>query len=233
EEGRLPVVYLLHGYTDDHTTWCKNTKIELYAQEYQVAVVMPDAGKSLYTDMAYGDAYFTYITKEVPEYVTKWFPISRKKEYNFLAGNSMGGYGAMKFGLNYPERFNAVASFSSALVVSQMAQFATMEMPANFPDFMKHLLNDVKFIFNDLSDIANCENDPCWLVKNNIEQGKKLPRLYLSCGTNDFIYPFTKGFKDFLSQLSVECEYSEEPETHNWRYWDRQLDSFLKWAIKK
>src|SRR5438105_15742137 len=92
--AQFPVLWLLHGLSDDHTIWLRRTSIERYAAEKNLAVVMPAAGRSYYQDMANGARYWTFLTEELPAMCRAWFPLSSRREENFAAGLSMGGYGA-------------------------------------------------------------------------------------------------------------------------------------------
>ena len=105
ESAALPVLYLLHGLSDDHTAWSRRTSVERYAESAGIAVVMPEVQRSFYTDMVYGLRYFTYIAEELPALCRRLFPLSERREDTFIAGNSMGGYGALKAALRFPERF--------------------------------------------------------------------------------------------------------------------------------
>ena len=228
-EGKYSVVYLLHGYTDDYTKWCRLTAIERYANELGIAVVMPDAGKSFYTDMVHGDPYFTYLTEEVPAYVQKWLPITSEADFTYIAGLSMGGYGAMRIGLIYPERFKAVASFSGALA---MAEMANAQLPEDAEPWLKRTEIDIPLAYGDVSKIAGSDHDLFWLASQAKALDKKLPHLYLSCGTEDFIYAHTTYFAGHLKTLEIPFNYHEEPGVHEWGIWDRQVNAFLQWATQ-
>jgi len=108
--ARVPVLYLLHGLSDDHTIWQRRTSIERYAEARQIAVVMPAVGRSFYTDMAAGPAYWTYVSEEIPALASALFPLSDQRRDCCVAGLSMGGYGALKLGLRCPGRFAAAAT---------------------------------------------------------------------------------------------------------------------------
>ena len=99
---RYPVLYLLHGLSDDHTIWSRRTSIERYAAEYELAVVMPDGERGFYTDMMQGPRYWTMLTEELPAIAASFFPISTRREDTYVAGLSMGGYGALKCALRLP-----------------------------------------------------------------------------------------------------------------------------------
>ena len=108
-------LYLLHGLSDDHTIWMRRTSIERYAASLGIAVVMPAVHRSFYTDMANGYNYWTFVSEELPAIARSFFPLSDAREDNFVAGLSMGGYGAFKLALRCPDKFAAAASLSGAL----------------------------------------------------------------------------------------------------------------------
>ena len=124
-EYRLPTLYLLHGLSDDHTTWLRRTSIERYVAPMDLAVVMPAAHRSFYTDMAggvKGHRYWTFISEELPALARWFFPLSDASEDNFVAGLSMGGYGAYKLALSHPSKYAAAASLSGALNVARLVE---------------------------------------------------------------------------------------------------------------
>lgn len=112
---KYPVVYLLHGYGNNHATWSGYSNIELYAEERNIAVVMLSAENKAYNNVSEEDHYYDFLSEELPQFVTSMFPISTKKEDTYMAGLSMGGYGTLVHGLTHPERFNAIGSFSGAV----------------------------------------------------------------------------------------------------------------------
>ena len=116
----FPLLYLLHGLSDDHTAWVRYTSIERYADAYGLAVVMPQVHRSFYTDQAHGGAFWTFLAEELPELVQRFFVVSARREDTFVAGLSMGGYGALRWALRRPGRFAAAASLSGALDVDAL-----------------------------------------------------------------------------------------------------------------
>lgn len=228
-EGKYGVIYLLHGYTDDHTKWCRLTSIERYANEFGIAVVMPDAGKSFYTDMAHGDPWFTYLTEEVPMHVQKWLPISNKPEFTYIAGLSMGGYGAMKMALTYPDRYNAAASFSGALAMTEMVQ---TKMPEDAEPWLKRLEIDLPLIYGYETEISETGHDVFWLASRVKAKGQQIPELYISCGTEDFIYPASENFHKHLENLDIPHTFYKAPGVHEWGFWDAEVRRFLEIALQ-
>lgn len=225
KDGKYPVIFLLHGYTDDYTKWMRMTSIERYATEKGIAIVMPDGGKSFYTDMAHGDPYFTYITEEVVDHVRQWFPITTDPEYTFIAGLSMGGYGAMKIGLTYPNRFKGIGCFSGALA---MAQTANIKYPEDAEDWLKRLETDLPLVFEDVNELVDGPHDVFWLAQTKARDS--LPNIYISCGTDDFIYSSSVAFCELLSGLNIDYHYNEEPADHSWGFWDREIVRYIDWV---
>ncbi|MEZ0537042.1 alpha/beta hydrolase [Caldicellulosiruptoraceae bacterium PP1] len=218
-EKKLKTLYLLHGASDDHTMWMRRTNIERYAEEKNIAVVMPSAALSFYTDMAYGQKYFTYISEELPQVVRYLFPLSDKREDNFIAGLSMGGYGAFKIALRKPESFCAAGSFSGAVnLAEEVVNRGSIPFEA---------------VFGDLTKVKGSENDLCYLLQKLKENNAEIPKLYQSCGTEDFLYEGNVKFKNFAKELGVDITYIEEPGTHEWGFWDRHIKKFLDWIFEQ
>ena len=109
---QLQSMLLLHGLSSDETTYIRYTSIERYANEHQLAIIMPNVDHSGYANMVYGHSYYDYIL-EIYEYVHQILPLSRKREDNFIAGHSMGGYGTIKFALTQSDKFAKAAPLSA------------------------------------------------------------------------------------------------------------------------
>lgn len=215
---RYPVLYLLHGLSDDHTIWCRRTSIERYADALGVAVVMPAVHRSFYADMATGQRYWTFISQELPELVHGFFPLSRRRDETFVAGLSMGGYGAFKLALYQPERFAAAASLSGAL--DQAGEVQDMA-----PEWRREWTN----IFGDLDHIAGSPHDLMRLAEQVAQSSGPKPRLYQWCGTEDPLYTQNVHFRDHARRLGLDLTYEDGPGDHDWRYWDQQIQRVLAW----
>lgn len=224
-EGKYPVLYLLHGLSDDYTIWQRRTSIERYVSDMGIAVVMPDVDTSFYTDMVYGRRYWTFISEELPEIVHDFFPnISEAREDTFVAGLSMGGYGAFKLALG-TDRFAAAASLSGALDIP-------LEMAR--PDRVAENGALWRNIYGDLDKVRDSANDVLFLAKQKKESGKILPKLYIWCGTEDFIYELSVSAHKKLDELGYDLTYEESHGDHQWKYWDEKIQTVLAWLpIKK
>lgn len=213
------VLYLLHGAYGDCTVWSRNTGIERYAQKYKLAVVSASVTNSCYLDMAHGSKFLTYMTKELPAFINAMFPVSTKPEDTFIAGLSMGGYGAYRIALETPERFSCAVSLSGGLDMAGMAD----RLPEGAPSAI-----NMKNVFGD-SKVAGSDNDLLALLKKRLDQGRPIPKLYQCCGTEDFLYQVNLNFRDRLREQKVDLTYDESPGIHNWDYWDPQIRKVLEW----
>jgi len=215
-EGKLKTLYLLHGMSDDHTIWQRRTSIERYASELGIAVVMPAAHLSWYTNMAHGLRYFDFIAKELPEICRGFFPqMSDKPEDNFVAGLSMGGYGALKAALLAPENFCCAGCLSAAFDAADVAKDTANPLWEN--------------IFGEADCVKGSENDLFHVAETLAESGAKLPPVYIWCGTEDFLYEHNTRMRDHLIKLGYDVTYEESSGDHQWKYWDEKIQTILKW----
>ncbi|OAB39824.1 alpha/beta hydrolase [Paenibacillus glacialis] len=210
-----PTLYLLHGLTDDDTAWLRRTSIERYVADLGLAVVMPQVHQSFYTDMAQGNRYWTFLNEELPEIARSFFPLSEAREDNYVAGLSMGGYGAMKLALRRPDQYIAAASLSGALDMSN-------------PVFWKDFPMNYNHIFGE-EDIRGTDNDILHLLQQCDQTVGPKPLLYQCCGTEDFLYEHNQTFRNVCTRTDLKLTYEEEPGDHNWEYWDNKIQDVLKW----
>lgn len=225
-EGDVPVLWLLHGASDDHTIWQRRTSIERYVAPLGIAVVMPAVQLSFYTNMEYGGRYFDYITEELPAIMRDFFHFSARREDNFVAGLSMGGYGAFKIALAKPDRYAAAASLSGALDMAGLIRRQAND-PVLRQNPPRHSLFEL--IFGDPLAIQGSQHDLLHLLEKDVADKVDLPKLYITCGTEDFLYVDNLTFRDLAWRLGVALTYHEEPGVHEWGYWDRNIQKILDW----
>lgn len=220
KENGFPVLYLLHGFADDYSVWLRHTSIERYAQEYGIAVVMPNADRSFYVDMKFGPSYYTYISYEIPHIVRTLLPISSAREDNFIAGLSMGGYGAFMIALRNPEQYEAAASLSGILDLTPGFSFEE----EGFQKMARQIFGSkLEYIKSDYNLIR--------LVRKKGMSGEKLPRLYQCCGTEDFVYGVNRRFRAAAQKYGLDLTYEEGPGAHEWSYWDSNMKRILTWML--
>ena len=216
-------LYLLHGHSDDHTAWQRQTSIERYVEGLDLAVVMPAVHLSFYSDMAHGGKYWQFISEEVPAVVRDLFPLSSDRKDNFVAGLSMGGYGAFKLALTHPDRYASAASLSGALDIRAVT--STRNDRDN-----RIWLAEMRTVFGDLSKVPGSKHDLFTLAKK-VSKGHVKPRLYQCCGTEDHLYTDNIRFRDAVSKLPLDLTYEEGPGEHNWAYWDKMIQNVLAWMF--
>ena len=218
---QCPTLYLLHGMSDDQTIWQRRTSIERYAAPYGLAVVMPSVDLGWYTDMYRGDPYFTFITRELPAVCRDLFPImSHRREDTFAAGLSMGGYGALKCALTYPDRYAGCISLSARCSVQNKLKLIEND-PGQIREWQAILGEDLT---------VQPEND-LYALLSRIQKPAASPRFYVACGTEDFLYSESVDMSAALRQTFAQVEYEEWPGVHDWVFWDaaipRGLNSVL------
>jgi S-formylglutathione hydrolase FrmB len=214
-----PVLYLLHGLTDDDTAWTRYTSIERYAAARGLAVVMPQVHRSFYADEAHGGKFWTFLSEELPAVVSSFFRVSTRRDDTFVAGLSMGGYGAFKWALRQPERFAAAASLSGALDLAHIYEW----------DKRPHMVELVGRVFAD-RPVAGTPDDLLHLLATS---GGDLPRLLLRCGTEDHLLAQNERFVAACREHDVELDAGFGPGAHEWGYWDAQIQAVLDWLPLK
>ena len=206
--GPYPVFYLLHGLSDDYTAWLRWTSLERYVRETPLIVVMPDGDRCFYCDTADGRAYEKAIVQDLIGFVDRYFHTVADRRGRVIGGLSMGGYGAMKLGLKYPDLFCSITGFSGAYAVFR-------KWESTPPDWQR-LIGSRK---------AAREND-CFALAARLK-GKATPAIRFDCGVDDFLPDQNRAFAKHLKRLGISHEYEEFPGGHNWGYWDLRIQEAL------
>jgi len=218
--SRRKVLYLLHGLSDDGSAWQRYSSIEAIANDYGLVVVMPSCGRSFYVDLPNGQAYFTYLIDELPRYLKDVFGLDPAREDTLIAGNSMGGYGAFKAALNYPEKFGYAASFSGALSLAILGLI---------PDDPRH--HEFGMVFGDLNALQGTEHDTVVWLQKAAAQPETLPKLYMACGKADDLFPLNEMFHEIAEEMGVPIQYEVEEGGHDWPFWEKHYQRFLTFAL--
>jgi putative tributyrin esterase len=229
DQPGYPVLYLLHGLTGHYSDWLSKTKLKEYAAEYRLIIVTPEGNDGWYTDSATvpTDKYESYILEELIPDVEKRFMTLRSREHRAVAGLSMGGYGALKFGVKHPDKFIFAASMSGALDVA-----------ARTEDYLKGkweaMVISVRQTFGGADSPTRADNDVFKLFRNfPAARVASLPFLYLDCGTEDGLVAPNRELATLLLERKIPHEFRQLPGKHNWEYWDAQVRDVLKMAAQR
>lgn len=221
---KFQTLYLLHGYSQDQSCWTRYSNIERYATENRLAVVMPGVEHSFYTDMAHGNRYWTYVCEELPRVARALFPLSDKREDNFVTGLSMGGYGAFKVALRNPDKFAAAASLSGVLDIANLVESSESK---------NMITSELTDVFGNLSMVKGSDNDLFNLAAKLSGDNTEKPKLFQCCGTEDFLYQDNIRFRDHAVNLGLDMTYIEGKGIHDWNFWDEYIKKVIEWLPLK
>ena len=221
QDGRkYQTLYLYHGTTGDSWDWLRFSRIESYAQDHMLAVVMPSVQNSSFHNIPGSYAYYDYVSREIPTIMNWTFPLSRKRENTFIAGLSMGGNGVFKVAMANPERFGAVACLSGAFQLSQKIEQDRACLHAA--------------AYGHYEKLSGTIEDPYWHSSEVIRCGIDYPKLYLCCGVDDDVcYKSNVDFKTHLDNIGMKYTYHEQHGGHDWDFWDDEIKRILKWLPLK
>lgn len=207
--GKFPVLYLLHGHGNDYAVWHRYTSIDRYAEEQRIAVVTFSVGNVPYDNVP-GGSYYDFLEKELPEFVENYFPISDKPQERYIAGLSMGGYGALLHGLENPERYSAIGAFSPAVFTKEQIEDRAKSRG---------------LVMRDL-----------YAITEKAVAGEKVPDLFLCIGDKDFLYDSVTAYHGFLEKTwkGGRLRYDDLPGyEHEFAIWDREVLAFLEWIVRE
>jgi S-formylglutathione hydrolase FrmB len=227
-DKKYPVLYLLHGHSDDDTCFIRKSIIEILAREHDLIVVMPNVHRSFYANGINGFKYYDFIVDELPVIVGNLFHASDKREDRFIAGISMGGYGALKIALNNPDKYMSAASMSGA--INPIILSGGKEKPLKGAEFADDMQQNLQNIFGDPENFYNSTNDLVYLIRQLDKKTSAKPALYQCCGSEDFLIQQNRDFNDLIKKeiTSIRHTYKEMPGIHNWFYWNKALPDVLE-----
>lgn len=239
QRGKTPLLLLLHGMSDCESSYMRMSALEKHARKHYVTIVMPATHMGSYTNQYAGSRYFDFVSQELPEVCAAYLPVLTDREHTWAAGLSMGGYGALKLGLKFPERFSRIAAMSAgcdrtALLAPACKDIATLEElyakrdeleARQFQGMMQFLAT-----YGSRAQFMQDETNNLFLLAEKAAQNKLLPAICLWCGAEDqlAIDP-NRRFHAHLDAIGVEHTYIEDHGVHDWDYWDSHLPEVLEW----
>lgn len=227
EKKPLKSLYLLNGYTGSYTDWISFTKIRELSNKHRIAVFMPAGENHFYVDDEdKGSLYGEYVGNELLAFTREMFQLSHRREDTFIGGLSMGGYGAIRNGLKYAENFSRIIALSSALITYKIAG-AKSDYNDGVADY-KYFTR----IFGNLDGLKGSDKDPEALVMSLKRTGAAVPKLYMACGTEDFLLDVNRQFNEFLVSEQVDVMYLESPGGHTWDFGNEYIMKALDWAMQ-
>ncbi len=217
-------LYLLHGIFGNYTDWVMGTRIQRFAEEYDLAVVMPSGDNAFYVDRPLAqNNYGEFVGKELVDLTRKMFPLSRKREDTFIGGLSMGGYGALRNGLKYNRTFGCIVALSSALIIDGLPARTNDD-----PMFMERR-DFAESLFGDLDKVLESDMNPKVLIKKLAKAGRPIPRIYMACGDKDSLLGVNKDMAAFLRENGAYVTFEIGPGSHEWDFWDTYIQKAIAW----
>ena len=218
-------IYLLHGMMDDHNSWINHTNVINYAQKAKVAVVMPSAENSWYCDTGINrHKYFDFINYEIPAWAESVFPLKKGRENRFIAGLSMGGYGAVKGIFSAPEQYSKCGIFSGVTDIVAMSESSKKEHEEN-PNAPTDM---VRYIFGRGIKSGDDE-DLFYLAEKLAKSEDPKPDFFVGCGTDDSLYEPLCKFRAHLKNLGYNVSELDMPGYHEWMVWDKLVEAYINW----
>ncbi|MBQ6559955.1 MAG: acetylesterase [Erysipelotrichaceae bacterium] len=212
---KAKTIILLHGYSGDCTDWLYNSNAADFCLKYNLNVVMPSGGLDFYLDKkATGHHYCEFIGEDLVSYLRDTFNIALSKEDTLIGGLSMGGFGSLHTGLTYPETFGGIMALSSALIIYHLKDMK--------PDMKDPVMANYEYYVNAFGDLDKAEQsdqNPEVLYLKNKEKGITNPKIFMACGTEDFLLEPNHRMRDFFQDQKADFTYVEGPGIHDWNFW--------------
>ena len=218
EDRPMNTLFLLHGYSGAAHNWVPGN----LAEQYNFAVVIPSGENSFWIDgPATGRQFATFLGVELIEYIRKTLHLAMSADDTYVMGFSMGGFGALHTALAYPDKFGKAIALSSALIHNEVANMKEGEgnPVANYEYY--------RMCFGDPAKLAESDNNPEYLLKKQIAAGKKIPEIFMACGTEDFLLEPNRAFHKFLEEQKVPHTYCESAGIHDMKFWQEYAEKFI------
>lgn len=216
-------LFLLHGISGNHTDLMSETRIRAWAEERNLAVIMPSGYNAFYLDHPETHNYYgRFVGQELPEVARRMFNLSDRREDTFIGGISMGAYGALRAGLKYCETYGSVISLSSAMIVDGFEQLISDDLFFLSRPFLEST-------FGDLNQVRGSDKDPARLAADLVYCDRPRPRVFMACGNNDPLAEANRQLAAKLQGTGLDVTYRELAGGHDWNLWNQALPRALDW----
>lgn len=224
EEKPFKTLYLLHGIFGSQVDWINGTKLQRWAEEKDLAVVMPAGENMFYVDQPKAHNYYgEFIGKELVELTRKMFPLSTRREDTFIGGLSMGGYGALRNGLKYSDTFGYLVGLSVANMIDGIDQ------RTDDVDLFFESRSYAEVVFGDLSKVEGSDLDIKYLARKMKEKKAEKPKIYLACGTDDRALDGNRSLHECFAANGFDVVFDEDPGNHEWDFWNDHIKKAIDW----
>ncbi|MCF2846874.1 esterase family protein [Pseudoalteromonas sp. ACER1] len=217
DSKKYNVIYVLHGYSGNHSDWTKLTNIEKLADQYDVIIVNPDGNFGswyLDSDIDKSSQYETYIADDLLNYIDSEYSTNRSKSGRAITGLSMGGFGALHIAINHPEQFAAVSGISAGVDVRPFsAEFDLEKVLGSYAENKEKW--DSIAIINNLHKIA--AGNTAW------KKGADTLPIMLDIGVDDFFIEQNRALHQAMLKMRIRHDYVERPGIHDWHYWNKVI----------
>lgn len=217
----IPTLWLLHGANSDSREWFRETSLLRYIRHHRLAVVTVSVHNGFYVNMAYGASYADFLEGEWLDAVRALFPcLSRSREKNYVAGASMGGFGALRLAMNRMDAFSKAGSFAGSIEMPTIVERNARGIQPGGADFI--------WAFGGYENMINNSNDVVYMARS-CQDKARLPEVYMIVGTEDFGYALSLMARDDLLAAGARVKWVETPGEHSFDCWDPLLPAFLDW----
>ncbi len=229
----LKTLYLLHGGLGNYTDWLGGTRIQMWAQEKNLAVIMPSGDNRWWIDdledSPMAGNYGRFVGEELVDFTRRTFPLSHRREDTFIAGLSMGGYGALVNGLRFSDTFSRIGVLSPGLLLGDLVPGYDEPQLESLDSLMPGNRRMIERAFGDADSVLGSDRDYKGLIARLKESGAEIPGIFLASGVDDFVLTRTQDFHRFLERNAVEHHYEEGPGGHDWLFWDAFIKKIVDW----
>ena len=213
---------LLHGYGGNEHEWIEKSNILSLARKYRLTIVAPGCGDGYYEDTQ--EPVGRFLGEELPTFLRKRFRVSDKREDSFIAGVSMGGFGALLLGSRYSQVFGKIACLSGAFIIHDVV--------IGNPGVLGNAdVNYFRHVFGDFETLEKSDRDPLEQARRAIAENRMSP-VYLLCGDRDVLFRCNQRIALELSHLGVPVVSQTESGGHYWDFWNRHLESAIQWLAE-